>query len=150
MPTPKEELEALQAEETRLRVEMMRDQVHAARMRKESNAHQAKIHQRDEKARLERLKQVQASCNHRKGGRDVNQFASGNGHDSLYAIAWNTYPWKEVVGMCLRCNKEWHPPNCHCNPVRPNTAEEYAEARRFPTDNTPSESVTFNDCLVPA
>jgi hypothetical protein len=142
--SPQDELAQLQAEETRLRVELMRDEVHAKRMIKEMRVHQQKIHQQDEKARLDRIQRSQAQCNHRKGGLGVNDFTAGNGSGAVYAVATNTYPWGETVVMCLRCEKEWHPPGCKCNPKRPNTAEEYAEARRFPTDNTPSEAVTFN------
>lgn len=148
--SPQDELAQLQAEETRLRVELMRDQVHAARQKKEMFAHQQKIHQQDEAIKLERIKRVQAVCNHRKGGLGVENFTMGNGSGGVYAIAVNTYPWQETVVMCLRCEKEWHPPTCKCNPRRPNTAEEYSEACRFPTDNSPSTAVTFNNTLVPA
>lgn len=148
--TPAEELASLQAEETRLRVELMRDQVHAAKQKKEMFAHQQKIHQRDEADKIKRVKSMQAICKHRKGGLGVEGFVTGNGNDNNHCISVHTYPWQETVVSCLRCDKEWHPPNCRCNPKRPNTAEEYAEARRFNTDNSPSESVTFNNTLVTA
>jgi hypothetical protein len=147
--TPQEELASLQAEETRLRVEMMRDQVQAARQKKEMFAHQAKVHQADQKAALDRVKRSQASCKHRKGGLGVDGFVTGNGNDNNYSVAVNTYPWQETVVQCLRCGKEWHPPNCKCNPKRPSTLEEYNEARRFPTDNSPSTAVTFDNTYAP-
>lgn len=143
--SPQDELARLQAEDLALTVELKREDVNARRQKKEMFAHQQRVHQRDEQDKLIRIKRMQSICKHRKGGLGVDGFVTGNGNDNNYSISVHTYPWQETVVSCLRCDKEWHPPTCRCNPCRPNTLEEYNEARRFPTDNSPSTSVTFDN-----
>lgn len=73
----------------------------------------------------------QSRCNHRKGGWGIEGLQNGNAND--YAVNKMTYADGRTIVMCTRCQKEWKPGDA-----------DYNDAMRYPTDNIPAASVTFN------
>jgi hypothetical protein len=136
------ELEQLQLEEAR----------EAAEQRKQKRMYRAQRLQaiedmlkRDQANRA----RIQASCQHRKGGKGTAQMYMGN--DQNYAVV--THHCSSGSGsivICQRCGKLWGPPEPLAKKA---TAEqkaqyrldlaEYRRALNFPTDNEPSGSVLF-------
>jgi hypothetical protein len=91
-----------------------------------------------------REQRKQASCKHRKGGRN-NNFAKGDGNS--YSINLNTYPTGRKIISCTRCGKEVEQPNRSLKKANPKLyADMWAEWVRwndFPTDNSPSGGQVF-------
>jgi hypothetical protein len=91
---------------------------------------------------------IQAGCQHRKGGKGTAQMYSGN--DANFAVITHTLSHGPTIVVCQRCGKIWEQP-----PVLPkkHTAEdraqyktlmnEYRRALNFPTDNEPSGTSLF-------
>ena len=72
----------------------------------------------------------------------------GEGDDPKYAVIKHRLPYGGVMVLCQRCGKEWHPANPYFvndfGRVENKPADTgWAEAVRFPTDNTASGSSLF-------
>lgn len=136
-----EELESLQLEEARDAAEQRKQKRtgRAARARGiEAALRRDRFHQ----------EQIQAACQHRKGGKGTSQMYAGN--DPNYALVTHTLSHGPTIVICQRCGKLWRPPE----PLpRKHTAEqraqyrtevaEYRRALNLPTDNEPSGTVLF-------
>jgi hypothetical protein len=80
---------------------------------------------------------AQDRCNHLKGGYGAEAVVYGKGgspyHGAVqYAVTDHTFANGDRWISCLRCRKRWKPGN-----------PGYEEALKFPTNNTPSSSITF-------
>lgn len=137
------ELESLQLTEARFRVEHLQS---AQRIRKTRSASV----ERSIRAEIEREKIKQSMCVHKKGGKGVEMIFQGN--DPNYAVVKHIFPHGPMHVYCMRCGKEWKPPDAAFN-RRGAPAEdkreyarlykEYREAVNFPTDNATSGSQLF-------
>lgn len=135
------ELEQLQLEEAREAAEQRRNKRQA---RKQRLAVIERTLKRDKAQR----ELIQASCQHRKGGKGTAQMYMGN--DANYAVITHTISSGGKIVVCQRCGKLWEAPEPLSKKA---TAEEklkyreqMAEFRRavnLPTDNEPSGSVLF-------
>jgi hypothetical protein len=138
-----DELEALQLEETRERVEEMRNNRAARHLR----AERRNVDLLDARARQEA---IQANCWHKKGGKGVQQLAHGNDHN--YAVIKHTLSHGPMIVLCQRCSKVWEPPDTALNARKASVEdkalyrklyEEYQWAVNLPTDNEPSGTQLF-------
>jgi hypothetical protein len=137
------ELEALQLTEARFRVEHLQS---AQRIRK---TRQASV-ERSLRADMQRELAKQAICVHKKGGKGVEMLLRGN--DPNYAVIKHIFPHGALHVYCIRCGKEWKPPDAALNQKGSTIEErreyarlykEYHEAVNFPTDNETSGSQLF-------
>jgi hypothetical protein len=136
------ELEALQLAELR-EVAEERKNARAARVRQLRTVAMALKATDDAKLNL------QSQCAHRKGGKNLDQFFSGN--DSNYAVVKHTLSHGPTIVICQRCQKVWEPPKA-LNPDATKAQREmwdaemreYRIALSYPTDNEPSGSVLFD------
>ena len=138
-----EELELLQLEETRERVNEMR-------MRRESLRRRAAARDEDLNDGLRRQKAIQDACWHKKGGKGVTMLSQGNDHN--YAVVKHTLSHGPVIVICQRCSKVWEPPNTALNARSASKEDkalyrqqydEYQRALNLPTDNEPSGTQLF-------
>jgi hypothetical protein len=135
------EMEALQLEEMRYRVQEMRGRQNTREIRRRSIEDSL----RSERENRDR---TQALCWHKKGGMGVESLMQGN--DSHYAVAKFILPTGPQIVICMRCFKLWKPPE---PPPRNASGEEkraymlevkeYQEAVAFPTDNTTGGSQIY-------
>jgi hypothetical protein len=106
-------------------------------------------------------RQVQAQCNHKKGGNGIEGFVGGQGDDPQYAIWKHQFLNSDIWVRCLRCGKWWKPPvkeNFYFDErgreVAPQDGQfnaelfakaevEYRQALGFPTRNSMSTSYQF-------
>lgn len=134
------ELAALELEEKRLRLTLMRQDL-AEREQRARDA--AKVTAtREANFSQERLMQAQreANCPHRKGGLGLEGLTNGDddSNRSLVKITY-PYPWDPVlrVGgtcvMCTRCGMDMKPDD-----------PRYAEYMRLPSKNVPVGNLLFN------
>jgi hypothetical protein len=132
------ELEQLQLEETRERVEQMRRN-RAARLARHANR------QRDIQSSNARIAAQQAACWHKKGGKGVEMLSHGN--DANYAVIKHTLSHGPLIVICQRCNKMWEPPAKELrkqDPARYKVLyDEYMWAVNLPTDNESSGTQLF-------
>lgn len=128
------EYEAISLEMAQLELEEKRFRVADMKQKKAVSESKTKRTEQELQSTIANEKRKQANCNHRKGGFNVEGLISGQGEDSKYAVNKNTYPDKRTVVMCTRCFREWYPGDVG-----------YEEAYRWPTDNQPSASVTFDN-----
>jgi hypothetical protein len=135
------EMDALQLEEMRYRIQEMRGRQNTREIRRRSI---------EESLRAERESraQIQALCFHKKGGMGVESLMQGN--DSHYAVAKFILPTGPQIVICMRCFKLWTPPdpiprNASKDEVRDYLlkVKEYQEAVAFPTDNTTGGSQIY-------
>lgn len=133
------EFEAIRLEKEQLELEEMRFRVADMKQKKAVSESKTKRTEAELQSTIANEKRKQASCNHRKGGFNVEGLISGQGEDSKYAVNKHTYPNKITVVMCTRCFREWKPGD-----------PQYDEARMWPTDNQPSASVTFDNTYATA
>lgn len=139
------ELELLELEEKRLRVESLRFTVENERARREQILRAHKMQQESLDQALKAVQAEQAFCKHKKGGKNLEGVLNGN--DTNYSVQKHTYPWGELTVICTRCGKEWRKPSEALKASDPkewrrqNT--EYLEAVNFPTDNEPSGTQIF-------
>lgn len=146
--TVSEQLEQVRLEREELELEDLRERVQARRDMKERARLDRERAVMEFKKNEAILKNRQARCKHRKGGKD-NKFADGNSQN--YSIITNTYPTGRTVISCTRCWKEVERPDPRTKKTDPDyTAKlaEWAEWSRYPTDNTPSGTKTHE--IVPA
>jgi hypothetical protein len=138
-----EELENLQLEETRERVEVMR-QHRAAKLSR------AEMRTRDLLDAQAQQEAIHANCWHKKGGKGVEMLPHGNDHN--YAVIKHTLCHGPTIVVCQRCSKVWEPPNTALNARRASTEDkalykklwtEYQWAMNLPTDNEPSGTQMF-------
>ena len=138
-----EELELLQLEETRDRVEATRAHRSAVRARAERRNQDILDNRRMEEAQ-------QAACWHKKGGRGVENLSHGNDHN--YAVIKHTLSHGPLIVVCQRCRKLWEPPDTRLNARSASKEDkalykklwdEYQWAVNLPTDNEPSGTQLF-------
>jgi hypothetical protein len=137
------ELEQLQLEEMRDRIQQSRNRRESQRRRREAIREGLRRQNAAQDAKT-------ADCWHKKGGKGVESLARGNDHN--YAVVKHILPTGEMVVICQRCKGEWHPPNTNLN-RRNATKEQKAEYKRLweeymwavnlPTDNTTSGTQLF-------
>jgi hypothetical protein len=139
--TIREELEALQLEESRQIAEDRR----MARAQKANRSRAIELSLKRDKANQER---IQAACVHRKGGKGVQQLYQGN--DANYALITHTLSHGVTIIVCQRCGKLWEPSAALPKNAKPEQRVQYradlAEYRRvlnLPTDNEPSGTTLF-------
>jgi hypothetical protein len=138
-----EELENLQLEETRDRVDAMR-RMRASRLNRAERRTQDLL---DARAQQDA---IQASCWHKKGGKGVAMLHMGS--DSHYAVVKHVLSHGPMVVICQRCFRLWEPPPIALN-ARKASAEdkalykklylEYQWAVNLPTDNETSGTQLF-------
>jgi hypothetical protein len=137
------ELEALQLTEARFRVAHLES---SQRIRKT----RAQSVERSIRAEMVRDEARQAICVHKKGGKGVEMLLSGN--DPNYAVIKHIFPHGALHVYCIRCGKEWKPPDAALNRKGSTIEErreyarlykEYHAAVNFPTDNETSGSQLF-------
>lgn len=137
------ELESLQLEEARYRVANLQS-IQSIRKRKRESF------ERSIRADAEREAYKQSRCVHKKGGKGVEMMYQGNDHN--YAVIKHIYAHGEMRVYCLRCGKEWKPPNPALQGKGATVEDrreyarlykEYQEAVNFPTDNETSGSQLF-------
>lgn len=138
-----DELESLQLEETRFRVQRMRSAQQMQNVRKESIAVSL---QRASVADANR----HAQCWHKKGGMGVENMFRGN--DANYAVIKNQRADGVIIIICQRCDALWEPPDPALNrrgasvedrKLYAKQLKEYQWALNLPTDNTMSGSQLF-------
>jgi hypothetical protein len=138
-----EELENLQLEETRDRVETMR------RMR-DARLHRAARRNQDLKDARSMQESIQAGCWHKKGGKGVAQLHQGS--DAHYAVIKHVLSHGPMVVICQRCFKLWEPPPVALNARKASVEDkalykqlyaEYQWAVNLPTDNETSGTQLF-------
>jgi hypothetical protein len=141
--TVTDELEQLQLEETRERVDEMR-RVRAAKLHRAQRRTQDLL---DARAMQEAS---QANCWHKKGGKGVEMLPHGN--DANYAVVKHTLCHGPLIIICQRCSKVWEPPDIALNSRKASAEdkalyrklyEEYQWAVNLPTDNEPSGTQLF-------
>jgi hypothetical protein len=137
------ELEALQLEELRDRVETIRNH-------RESKRRRIAARDGDLKAAMRRQEAAQAACWHKKGGKGVEMLSRGT--DNYYAVVKHQLCHGPIIVVCQRCGKVWEPPPLALNRKGAsieNKAEykrlyvEYVKAIEFPTDNLMSGTQLF-------
>jgi hypothetical protein len=138
-----DELESLQLEESRFRVQELRNNQNMRRVRAASV---------ERSLNSERLRDNMrhSGCKHRKGGKGVENMFNGN--DANYAVIKNQRADGVIIVICQRCDMLWEPPDPALNrrgaPVEDRKLyakllAEYNEAVNYPTDNTMSGSQLF-------
>lgn len=153
---PMTELEMLEVEERKLRLELMREQVGQIQAKKDQTARTRRDQAATEAFNRRKTEIEQENCPHKKGGRGIEGIFSGNSSD--YSVIKHTEPWGETYVKCQRCGKEWRDPFFmlrKTDPQRVALAKEkdprdynlamksYKEALEFPTDNSPSGGAIF-------
>lgn len=126
-------LEELRLKKEQLELEALEQTVENERTRRETKRQQAERQEATQRDFELNRKRRQAQCNHRKGGLNVEGLVQGQGADALFAVNKQTHLDGRVWVLCTRCGKEWWPGD-----------EGYRDAMTYPTDNIPSQSVTFN------
>lgn len=133
------EKEALELEQLRASVETTRN---AKRMRKEAR----EDNERSFREKALKDAATQASCNHKKGGRDYAA-TQKRGDGDNHCIAIHTYPMGNTNIHCTRCLFMWQPGDgkqfLKDGVTKNPTGLSWAEAVKLPTDNSPSGSVLF-------
>jgi hypothetical protein len=146
------ELQSLEMEERRLRVEALRTSVEQERSRRAERERARKAQQDAIDDERRNHDAEQAVCKHKKGGRNLEGFLDGNDNDA--SIIKNTYPWGEQGAMCTRCLKEWRQPPDSLKKSNPKEykrlLDEFKAAMSAPTDNTPSGNALFIIAKNPA
>jgi hypothetical protein len=134
------EMEALQLEEMRYRVQEMRGHQQGREIRRRSV---------EDALEAERINtgRTQAACMHKKGGMGVESLMQGN--DSHYAVAKFILPTGAQIVICMRCFKLWTPPELprkatpEDKQIYARQLKEYQDAIAFPTDNTTGGSQIY-------
>lgn len=138
-----EELESLQLEETRFRVQGMRN---AQQMRVVRAKSVESSLQREAAANAHR----HSVCWHKKGGQGVENMFRGN--DSNYSVIKHQRADGAIIVICQRCDALWEPPDTALNrrgassddkKLFAKLLKEYQWALNLPTDNTMSGSQLF-------
>lgn len=139
------ELEELELEETRLRVEDLRNRVETERARRNQIIRNHKQQQEAIEQKMRQIMAEQKICKHKKGGKNLEGVL--NGSDSQYSVINHTYPWGEQSVTCTRCGKDWREPAKELKATNPaaykQAYQEWIEALNFPTDNEPSGTRLF-------
>jgi hypothetical protein len=137
------EMEALQLEETR-------DRVRVIRLSRAQKAARTASLQKSLNDTTQRQRLIQSRCAHKKGGKGINMLFSGN--DANYAVVKFTCSHGPTIVVCQRCIRLWEPPDRKLN-TRRSTPEQRAEYKRLwdeyqwalnlPTDNEPGGAKLF-------
>ncbi len=147
------ELAALDLEEKRLRLELLREQVERERAKRMQLIEAIKKQAATILKAQQRRKREQSACSHKKGGRGRENILNGNAPE--FSIVVQTEAWGETYVLCTRCLKEWRKPLAVLQLVNPlkfkeivkkdkkayiAALEEFNAATRMMTDNSPSGS----------
>lgn len=146
------ELAALRLAKERLELEVLTETVEKMRSQKEQVVAAIRRMQEQVKKNDQRLKAVQDTCKHQKGGtKGKLSILSGNADQT--STIQQTEPWGETYVMCQRCRKEWREPFYWLRRADPQAfkkivamdrgaynraMKEYRAALDFDTDNSPS------------
>jgi hypothetical protein len=138
-----EELELLQLEETRERVQKMRN-------RKSSRETRIASIEQSLADEDQRNAYKASICWHRKGGKGAGWLQHGD--STQFAVIKHTLSHGPVIVICQRCPKVWAPPDPALNAPRATQEQkreykrlydEYVWALNLPTDNEPSGTQLF-------
>ena len=138
-----EELELLQLEEAKERLQERRD-------RKNQSANRRHMVQASLKDTAMRRALTQSRCVHRKGGKGVAGLFNGN--DQNFAVIKHILSHGPLIVICQRCGKLWEPPDKALNAKGASSEnrreykrlwDEYQYAINLPTDNETSGSKLF-------
>ena len=138
-----QELELLQLEETKERLQERRD-------RKNQSANRRRMVQRSLRDTNQRRALLQSRCAHRKGGKGVEMLYQGN--DTNFAVIKHILSHGPLIVICQRCGKLWEPPDKALNAKGASSEDrreykrlyqEYQWAVNLPTDNETSGSKLF-------
>ncbi len=77
--------------------------------KKEERIRQAKNKTVIIEVEAERIRNEQASCKHKSGGKGRSGFFAGDGKQG-FAVSTQRLPTGEVYMLCMRCQREWHLP----------------------------------------
>jgi hypothetical protein len=150
------EFEAMELEERKLRLELMKDQVATLQAAKDKRRINLLNQKQSDDFNRAKTAREQAACSHRKGGKGIEQIFKGG--DSEYSVIKHTEPWGETYVKCQRCGKEARDPFYmlrKLNPAKVSEAKkkdareynrimaEYKQWMDFPTDNSPSGGTVF-------
>lgn len=150
------ELQELELEERKLRLEDLRNRVEAERARRETILRASKMQQDELDKANKAIIAGQKTCKHRKGGKGLEGISNGN--DSNHSVIKHVHACGEIQVMCTRCNKEWWPPLSTWQQTHDPEAfaaaqkssvelarqhEEYKRAVDMPTDNETSGTQLF-------
>jgi hypothetical protein len=129
----------------RVQLALQKEQLAEINERKERRRAKLEKQAADIEANRRNRAQRQASCKHKKGGRNRPGLARGT--DANYAVVVNTMPTGEVIVICQRCAKKWEAPTAELKRSDPAAfaiqMAEYRRALEFPTDNEPSGTQLF-------
>lgn len=145
MADEKGRLELLQEKEA-LELEELRERVARQRSEKQQKAAARADNEKSFREAAQKQAQMQAGCNHKKGGRD---YAATNkrGDGDNYSVIPHTMPLGNTIVLCTRCLFMWTPgTSAKFMPdgkTKNPTGISWAEAIKLPTDNSPSGSVLF-------
>lgn len=143
LKTATAELEALQLEETRERVRVIRN----SRNQREGRRKALEKQLRDTNAMQ---KASQDACVHKKGGKGKEMWFAGN--DSNHAVVKHILSHGPMIVVCQRCGKLWEPPPralmTHGSSAEDRATykrlwQEYQAAIAYPTDNETSGARLF-------
>lgn len=136
-----EELEGLQLEEAK-------EAANDRKQRRVERANKSMAIETSLKRDRQHQANIQAACQHRKGGKGTAQLYAGN--DANFAVVTHTLSHGPTIVVCQRCGKVWAPPPPLPKKATPEMRaqyrldyQEYNRALNLPTDNEPSGTVLF-------
>lgn len=146
MPDEKTSRADLLAEKEALELEQLRASVETTRNTKRMRKAAREDNERAFKEKRTKDLQIQAGCNHKKGGRDYAASQKHGDGDNFSVFPW-TDPRGRSLRLCSRCLFLWEPgvtAQFLTDGVTKNpTGISWAEAMKLPTDNSPASSVLF-------
>lgn len=147
------ELKQLELEEKRLAVEAARANLIDTRERldeRELKREAVRERSRMNGATIKQLNVIesarQTNCNHHKGGNGLQDYTSGQGDDTQYAVRKHKFANGDIQVACMRCHKRWNKPaKADYKTEESYTAamDEYRKAVNFTTKNVMSSSYEF-------
>jgi|GEM_PF-2400110 len=155
--SPNTELEQLEIEERKLRLELMKEQVGQIHAQKDQAARNRQRQSDTERHNRRQTQLQQDACSHKKAGTGVKGIFAGSAAE--YSVIKHTEPWGETYVMCQRCGKDVRDPYFmlrKTDPKRVSAAkkadprgyaaamQKYKEWMDLPTDNSPSGGTIFN------
>jgi hypothetical protein len=139
--TPEEqEAIQLQNEMKWYELEEMRVRAEERRAKREQQAQMAERNARDTAAQKAKDDVLQLTCNHLKGGTDYASMQKQGTDGGNYSVIKHRHAFGNWDVLCTRCLALWKPGDTVENHP---TKISFEQAFHFPTDNVPSQSVTF-------
>lgn len=140
-----EELGRLRIMREKLELEHLQMSVENERARRAGIIQAHKVQQASLDDFNAKVKEQQATCKHKKGGKNMEGILNGN--DANYSVIQHTYPWGQTDVICTRCGKEWPQPSLTLRKENPKEYKRlfaiWKEAMQLPTDNEPAGSQIF-------